>query len=407
MIQNMMLCPSISLHKSLHCRAASRAGLIAALLVLLNACSSILQPPPAGSSQVSLGDSLHPRSRWVASSWAALPGWSADTVTQVWPLLLRSCQRPNPVWIDACQSALRTSPSTDDEVRQWFENQLQPYLVQDPEGGAKGLLTGYFEPLMEARRVRGGGFDTPIYALPADLNSRTPYWSREQIDTVDAARASLKGHEIAFVRDPLDALLVQIQGSGRIRLLDEHDAEGRPKLLRLSYAGNNGHPYQSIGKWLVQHGELTADQANWPAIKEWARTHPQRVPELLRVNPRMVFFKEQAMDSADGEAAAGPVGAQGLALTPRRSIAVDTRSIPLGTPVWIVSTLPQAWSDKTKAAIPQALQHLVLAQDTGNAITGAVRADYFWGSGEVAEWQAGRTKQPLLMWVLWPKSATP
>ena len=195
-----------------------------------------------------------------------------------------------------------------------------------------------------------------------------PYWSREQIDRDPAARASLQGTQIAYVRDPLDALLLQIQGSGRLRLLDDKDATGQPRVVRLGYAGSNGLGYVSVGRWLVQQGELPADQVSWPAIQSWAQAHPQRLNDLLWANPRVVFFKELPADALqDGE---GPIGSMGLPLTAQRSIAVDTRSVPLGTPVWIVSTLPTPSSDSGKTPLPQALQHLVVAQDTGSAIVG-------------------------------------
>ena len=225
------------------------------------------------------------------------------------------------------------------------------------------------------------------------------------MDRDPAARASLQGRQIAYVRDPLDALLLQIQGSGRLRLLDDRDAAGQPRVVRLGYAGSNGLGYVSVGRWLIQQGELPADQVSWPAIKSWAQTHPRRLNELLWANPRVVFFKELPADALqDGD---GPIGSMGLPLTAQRSIAVDTRSVPLGTPVWIVSTLPSPSSDSGKTSLPQALQHLVVAQDTGSAITGAVRADYFWGSGADAQQWAGCTRQPLRMWVLWPRSSEP
>ena len=180
-------------------------------------------------------------------------------------------------------------------------------------------------------------------------------------------------------------LLVQVQGSARLRITE---ADGRITNARVSFAGQNGHPYVSLGRWLQDKRELT--DASWPAIRDWARRNPTRVSELLAVNPRLVFFREEALP----DPALGPRGAQGVALTPERSIAVDPNAIPLGTPVWLDTTEPLA-------ATP--LRRLVLAQDTGSAITGAVRADYFWGSGDRAEQQAGRMKQPLRLWALWPR----
>lgn len=199
------------------------------------------------------------------------------------------------------------------------------------------------------------------------------------------ARAALRGHEIAWLADPLDALVLQIQGSGRVRITEP---DGSQRLVRLAYAATNEHPYRSVGGWLLQQGAIR--DATWPGIKSWASRNPHRLQEMLWSNPRTVFFREEALPGPD--AAFGPRGAQGVALTPGRSIAVDRESIPYGTPVWLASPGPTA-----------VLQRLVLAQDTGSAILGAVRADYFVGWGPEAGEIAGRVKQPLKMWVLWPR----
>jgi membrane-bound lytic murein transglycosylase A len=192
-------------------------------------------------------------------------------------------------------------------------------------------------------------------------------------------------------------LLIQVQGSGRIRLQDELDSQGQPRVVRLAFAGHNDQPYQSVARWLVDQGAFTLDQASWQAVRNWAAQNPDRIPELMRANPRVVFFKEETLNNPD----LGPLGAQGVALTPGRSIAVDRDSIPLGTPVWLDTTLPQAWSTQMPASQP--LERLVMAQDTGGAITGAIRADFFWGWGDEALALAGRTKQALALWVLWPQ----
>jgi membrane-bound lytic murein transglycosylase A len=272
-----------------------------------------------------------------------------------------------------------------------------PWRIESDDGRDTGLATGYFEPLVEAARTRRGAYTVPLYAAPADLATRKPWYTRAEIESVPAARAALRGREIAWVADPLDALMLQVQGSGRLRLVDERDANGQPKLVRAAFAGHNDRPYQSVARWLVDRGAFTLEQASWPAIKAWARDNPKDVPQMLAANPRYVFFREEALP----DASVGPLGAQGVPLTPGRSIAVDKRSVPYGTPVWLDTTEPQPWSPTPPPARP--LQRLVVAQDTGSAITGAVRADYFWGWGEGAEDRAGRMKQPLRMWVLWPK----
>ncbi|MBI5333807.1 MAG: MltA domain-containing protein [Burkholderiales bacterium] len=381
----------------------------AAILGTLAGCGSLPDAPPPvadastpAATTAPAGRDILQRSgaRWVAADWAELPGWSQDRVAEAWPALLRSCERPQPPWQAPCAAA-RGVPGDEASVRAWLQRHLRPWRVETTAGEAAGLLTGYFEPLVDARRQPDAVFRHALHAPPADLARRQPWWTREQAQREPAARAALAGRELAFVADPLQALSLQIQGSGRVRLLDAPGADGQPRVVRLAFAGHNGQPYQSVGRWLIQQGELSADGANWPAIRAWAQLHPQRVDEMLAANPRLVFFREQPLP----DPGIGPVGAQGVPLTPGRSIAVDRSALPYGTPVWLVSTEPQPWQPAAQAPLPRPLQRLVIAQDTGSAITGAVRADYFWGWGEEAEAQAGRTRQPLRMWVLWPRNA--
>ena len=200
------------------------------------------------------------------------------------------------------------------------------------------------------------------------------------------ARTQLAGQEIGYLADPVDALILQIQGSGRVRMTE---ADGSQRLVRLAFAATNDQPYRSPGKWLMDQGLLRGD-ATWPGIRNTLAANPGRVNDFLWSNPRMVFFKEEPLSALDAQF--GPRGAQGVPLTPGRSIAVDPQSIPYGTPVWMSSQGPVA-----------NLQRLVMAQDTGSAIVGAVRADYFAGWGAEAGEFAGRMKQPLRLWALWPK----
>ncbi|MBC7954857.1 MAG: MltA domain-containing protein [Cytophagales bacterium] len=328
------------------------------------------------------------RSRWVRADWADLPGWEVDATSELWPALLRGCDKPPLEWARICTDARSFTPASDNSARAWLRQRLQPWRVESTEGSTEGLITGYFEPLVEARRVAGGAYRFPLYGPPADLATRKPYWTRQQIDTQRTAQAALQGLAFAYVADPLDALILQIQGSGRLNL---SEANGRRLLVRVAFAGHNDLPYKSVGKWLIEQGQLRPEQASWPAIKAWARANPRRVNEMLWSNPRYVFFREEPLP----DPALGPRGAQNVALTPGRSIAVDAQSIPYGTPVWLDATEPLSNTP---------LRRLVMAQDTGSANTGAVRADYFWGWGDVAEQQAGRMKQPLRLWVLWPRN---
>ena len=372
-------------------RALFFAGLI---LGALAGCSS---PPVRDVASESAASAAQPsndagelrgRARWVPARWAELPGWEADRTAELWPALLRGCERPAAGWAALCAEARRSVPMDDAAVRGWLQARLQPYRVESLEGVSTGLTTGYFEPLVEASRTPRGRFRFPLLAPPADLSTRKPYWTRQQLDTLPAAQASVRGREIAWLADPLDALILQIQGSGRLRVTQ---VDGTASIVRVAYAGHNDQPYKSVGRWLIDQGELRPDQASWPGIKAWAQRNPKRVSEMLWANPRVVFFREEPLP----DPAVGPRGAQGVPLTPGRSVAIDPTSIPYGSALWLDTTEPLSNTP---------LRRVVMAQDTGSAIVGAVRVDYFWGWGDTAEQQAGRMKQPLRMWVLVPRS---
>ena len=345
-------------------------------------------PPPAPvppDNTVRADAITHPKSRWVPVPWSELPGWNADALYDAWNAWIRSCEKPAAGFAALCADVRRLSIASEGEQRAWMVERLQPYRVESLEGAAEGLLTSYYEPVMVAARKPGNGYNVPLYRTPASLGSRKPWYTRQQIDTLPQVRAELQGREIAWLADPVEAMALHIQGSGRLRITE---ADGSQNTVRVAFAGTNDQPYKSIGTWLLQQG-ATRD-ASWPGIRDWLAANPQRQNELLWQNPRYVFFREEALTGSD--AAFGPRGAQGVALTPGRSIAVDRQSIPYGTPVWLATPGPTA-----------SLQRLVLAQDTGSAILGAVRADYFAGWGAEAGELAGRLKQTLRLWVLWPK----
>ena len=348
------------------------------------AAAVVVAPPKVETGQTI----VQARSRWVGVGWDALPGLQQDALGQGWRAWIKSCERSAsmpPALATLCPQATALAQSDAASQRAWIFRHLQPYRVESLQGEAQGLLTAYYEPVLEASRTPSASFGAPIYAPPANLASRKPWYTRKEMDTLPEAKAALKGKALVYLNDPVDALVLQIQGSGRIRV---QQADGSFRTTRLAFAGTNEQPYKSVGKLLLDQG-LTKD-ASWPGIKAWLARNPQRQQELLWSNPRMVFFREEALSESDVDA--GPRGAQGVALSAGRSIAVDPGSIPYGTPVWISSTGPQTQ-----------LQQLVIAQDTGSAITGAVRADFFAGFGPQAGDLAGRLKQPLHMWVLWPK----
>jgi membrane-bound lytic murein transglycosylase A len=326
------------------------------------------------------------RSRWVPVRWAELPGFEQDDSADAWNAWIKNCERPSPAFAGLCSEVRRLSLSTPEEQRGWMRARLRPYRVEPLDGAASdGLLTSYFEPTYDASRQPRPGFGAPIYGPPPTLGQRRPWYTRQESDTLPEARAQLAGSALVWLADPVDAMILQIQGSGRVRVAEN---DGSQRIARLSFAATNDQPYRSPGKWLLDQGAIGA--ATWPDIKGWLAINPQRVQDFLWSNPRMVFFREEDLSPLDAQF--GPRGAQGVALTPGRSIAVDPQSIPYGTPVWLASSGPVA-----------SLQRLVFAQDTGSAIVGPLRADYFAGWGPEAGDFAGRLKQPLKLWALWPQ----
>ena len=350
-------------------------------------------PPDAGTVSTDSGplppDLQRNGSRWTAVRWTDLPGWGQDELFEAWNAWVRGCERPAPQQADLCAQARPLAIGTPDQQRAWIEQRFQPYRVVETNGSApQGLLTGYYEPVMSASRVPTATYRTPLHAVPAGLVRGQPWYTRKEIDTLPAAQAALQGKVIAWLADPIDALILQIQGSGRLNMLE---ADGRQHQVRMAFAGHNGQTYQSVGRWLLNQRAI--NEASWESIKAWAARNPSRVNEMLWSNPRTVFFREEVL--SDFDAQFGPRGAQGVPLTPGRSIAVDPKSIPYGTPVWLASQ-GSAFNG----------QKLVMAQDTGGAIVGAVRADLFtgWGSWDDPAYQlASRLKQPLQLWVLWPR----
>ena len=377
-----------------------RQGAAALLVLLLLAGCRTAPPRPTTSA---------PRVDYVAARWVDLPGWNADALAQAWPALLASCHlQSRPGWNEVCAAAAQLPAATDDGVRAFLMANFQPLrLVRESAARTPaqttGLLTGYFEPQLRGSRTHLPGFDTPLYSAPEDLltvdlgsvvpelkgrrlrgrlvgRTVVPYFPRAQL-AIDPA---LQGHEIVWLENALDGFLLEVQGSGRIQLEDG-------TVIRLGYADQNGQPYRSIGRYLVEQGQLSVEQAGIPGIRAWLDLHPERLREVLDANPSVVFFQEQPL----GDPALGPRGAQGLALTPGRSIAVDPAYIPLGTPVYLAVS-----GDPT-------LQRLVLAQDTGGAISGAPRADFFCGTGEAAAALAGTLRAQASLWVLWPRGLAP
>jgi len=324
----------------------------------------------------------------------AIPGWRDDSMDGVWSAWLKSCNYLQKSSIDsplkkACTESARLKNPSTLQVKQFFENNFQSLALHQAlptngyaQGSVKGLITGYYEPILKGTLAKKPGFQIPLYQYPVAWKNDTKLLRPARAELLKSS--VLKGNEIVWVNDTVAAAMMQIQGSGKIQLESG-------QMLRLSFAGTNNQPYKSIANWLIQQKEMTSSQASMQNISEWAKKYPERVQELLNANPRVVFFKINAGGSLDE----GPIGALGEPLTAQRSIAVDWQYIPKGSPVFLSTSDPKTGKK---------IENLVFAQDTGSAIVGSVRADYYWGSGESAGEKAGVTKQTGSMWLLVPKN---
>ncbi len=373
---------------------------VLALLIPLAAC--VTKPKPAPDTP--------PTAHFEAVDFSKVPGWRTDDMLAAWPAIVSTCSvlGNRAEWQPFCGAVVAASPGDAVFVRGFLEQHLQPYRVWRVTGHKRektGLVTGYFEPLIAGSRTRDAKYATPLYRRPDDLlivdlaevvpelkgkrvrgrvvgNKVVPYYSR----SASRQAPGLAGHEIVWIDNALDAFMLEVQGSGRVRL-------DTGETIRLQYADQNGHPYRSIGRYLADQGVMTIDQVNMPAIRNWLAANPDRVNEVLDSNPSVVFFDEAPL----ADPSIGPKGAQGLPLTAGRSIAIDPRFLPLGAPMFLSTTQPGVSNAP--------LQRLVVAQDTGGAIRGPIRADLFFGFGSEAGAQAGMMKYNGEMWVLWPRGA--
>jgi membrane-bound lytic murein transglycosylase A len=335
--------------------------------------------------------------------WSSLQNWQADSHGEAWAGFLKSCQKlRDRHWQEVCVLAEQSEVLSDAEARTFFETYFELRPVYAEGGETDGLITGYYEPLLQGSREPSDEYRYPLHGVPEDLlvvdlgsvypqlnglrlrgkligNRVVPYYDRAQLHDDPEL---LSGAEILWVNSLVDVFFLHVQGSGRVRLTDG-------STVAVGYAQQNGHPYQSVGRVLVEMGEIEQDAVTLFTIKDWLQENPQRLHEVLAQNTSYVFF-ELKDDIADG-----PVGSLNVELTPARSIAVDRSVIPLGAPVWLQTTLP----DESRAPF----ERLMLAQDTGGAIKGHVRADVFWGHGDEAEKLAGLMKQQGRLFVLLPK----
>ena len=378
-------------------------------------------PVPAPPGVIPPSPQAETRASYARVAFDALPAVSLNDWAGSWPAFLNSCSAlaRRDAWREVCAQTLAIDARDGAAVRDFFVTRFDVYRVSSRQiennvetaASTSGLVTGYYEPLLRGSRVRSDKYPVPIYRVPDDLivvdlgpvypelsNMRlrgklqgrrvVPYATRGEITGSNA----LAGQELLWVDDSIEAFFLQIQGSGRVQFDDG-------TVVRVGYGDQNGHPYRSLGRWLVDQGQLTIDQASMQGIKSWAQRNPARLKEAMDHNSSFVFFRELPL----GNANAGPLGALGVALTPGYSLAADARFIPLGAPVVLATTDPNSQTPDSKAPLVRPM----MVQDTGGAIRGPLRFDFFWGFGAAAGERAGRQKYEGQAWVLVPKGTTP
>lgn len=354
-----------------------------ALILMITGCAPCPVCPPGKPPPES--------ARYEKRAFADLPGWSQAPLEPALRAFVGGCSKTTALK-RVCELAKTVVPG---EEARFFEAQFTPYQLVSSASGDTGLITGYYEPIIDGSRLPTAEHRFPIFGVPPDLivvdlpearqmrlrgrldgRRLVPYHSRADID----ARGSLfNAPVLAWASDPVEIFFLQIQGSGQVRLENG-------ERMRVGYADQNGHPYRSLGRHLVERGEMKLEEASMQGIKAWAAANPQKLQEALNQNASYVFFRE--LPPTDG-----PIGALGVPLHAQVSLAVDRRFVPLGAPVYLATTFPLS---------PEPLERLMTAHDTGGAIRGVVRADFYWGTGPEAGVQAGRMRQQGKMWLLWP-----
>jgi membrane-bound lytic murein transglycosylase A len=365
-----------------HAARSTAAALLLAFTTLLAACVTV--PPPGIGAPV---------------PWRELPGWGDERPAEAWPTLEQSCARlstRDARWQLLCADASLFPQPDDETARAFFETRFQPHSLHgDRNRRHDGLITGYYEPLLHGSLRRTERYRYPVYGVPEDLlivdlgslypelkdrrlrgrldgRRVVPYPSRAEI----AGAKKFGAPVIAWTDDPVALFFLQVQGSGRIRLDDG-------ETLYVGYADQNGHLYHAVGSTLVARGTLRVEDVNLDSIRAWLAANPAQAEDVLNSNPSYVFFARREQPA---------IGALSVPLTPRRSVAVDPAFIPLGAPLWLDTTLPDA----------APFRRLVFAHDTGGAIKGPLRADVFFGFGAEAERLAGNMKSPGRVFVLLP-----
>ena len=338
------------------------------------------------------------------SDWSAIESsFESDNLLLTWTAWLRSCSvlKQKDTWKKVCDLADDIKEPSDENIKNYFKKYFNLYSANNMDGSDTGTITGYYQPILKGSKVKTSHYKVPLYTTPKDLitvdlsdvypelkskrlrgklagNKLIPYLSRAEID---GQGSPLAGNEIVWVEDPVEAFFLEIQGSGIIQF-DNGEA------MQIGYADQNGYPFKAIGSTLVQKKEITMAEASMEGIKNWARKNITKLREFLNMNASYVFFRKLPNDLP------GPIGALGVSIEAERSVAIDPKFIPLGAPVFLSTTQPNT---------SEPLERLMVAQDTGGAIRGGVRADFYWGSGDEAGRKAGSMKQQGKIWTLLPR----
>ena len=327
-----------------------------------------------------------------------------DKVKQAWPAWIYGCEEliKKDEWRKSCEAANNLSSPSNIEVIEYLHMNFDLYRAKNEDGSNEGLITGYYQPILRGSRKETKKYKIPLYAPPLDLitvnlseiypelkykrlrgrvegNKLIPYFTREEIGKKEYP---LQGNELLWVQNPVESFFLEIQGSGVIKFEDGSTTQ-------VGYADQNGHPYRSMGLALIRQGELKRHKVSMQSIKAWAKKNKSKLQRFLNANPSTVFFRELP------QGLPGPIGALGVPISAERSVAIDRKFIPLGAPIFLTTTEPNS---------KITLNKLMIAQDTGGAINGGVRADFYWGQGKIAGSRAGSMKQSGKMWVMLPKN---
>lgn len=333
-----------------------------------------------------------PNTKLVKSDFDELPNWEDEDYSKALSSFIDNCKssKTKNIYQELCTKAMQTS-----DPKLFLTDEFTPYKINTPSSQDEGLLTGYYEPQLKGSLIKKEPFIYPVYCTPSDLvvvdlanqypaiknyrlrgrveqNKLVPYYERGE-----AAKKQLDAKVICYTDSKIDLFFLEVQGSGRVTLENGEN-------IFVGYDNQNGHEYRSIGKYLVSKGEIPLEKVSLQSIREWFDKNPSRVDEVLHYNKSMVFFKQNDTPAT---------GSLGLVLTPERSIAVDKNYIPLGSMLYLKADIQD-----------DCVSRIVMAQDTGGAIKGSVRADMFCGYGSDAKNIAGKLNSPLELWILLPKN---